>query len=66
MVSMYFCRISSVHLSHTKKYGFPLTLMKIGTNTTLYLNCIIQQDLCQYRPSAHITTRQLYTSVEEA
>jgi len=40
--------------------------MKIGTNTTLYFNCIIQQDLCQHRPSAHITTRRSYMSIEEA
>ena len=40
--------------------------MKISTNTTLYFNCIIQQDLCQHRPSAHITTRRSYMSIEEA
>ena len=36
--------------------------MKIGTNTTLYFNCIVRQDLCWAtppRPSACTTTRQL-------
>ena len=38
--------------------------MRIGTNTTLYFNCIVRQDPCWAtppRPSARTTTRQLST-----
>jgi len=54
-------RSEEIYALHSQQWRH-IQLMKIGTNTTLYFNCIVRQDLCWAtppRPSACTTTRQL-------
>ena len=61
-------RSEEIYAVHSQQWRH-IRLMKIGTNTTLYFNCIVRQDFCwatSSRPSTRTTTRRHYTSIEEA